>query len=100
MKNILLICTAGMSTSALVKKMEVAATETNVEAKIWAVGDAEKATHVPNADVILLGPQVRFLKSSVEAIADGKPVLVIDMKAYGAMDGHKVLQDALDAING
>lgn len=98
MKNILLVCNAGMSTSALVKKMEAAAVEMNVEAKIWAVGDADKATHIPNADIILLGPQVRFMKATIEGIADGKPVMVIDMASYGTMNGQKVLLDALAAI--
>ncbi|HDS4830691.1 TPA: PTS sugar transporter subunit IIB, partial [Citrobacter koseri] len=44
------------------------------------------------ADVILLGPQVRFQKSEIEAVAQGKiPVAVIDMKDYGAMNGKSVL---------
>ncbi len=39
--NILLVCSAGMSTSMLVTRMEKAAEELGVEAKIWAVsGDA------------------------------------------------------------
>lgn len=37
MKNIMLCCAAGMSTSLLVTKMEKAAKEQNIEAKIWAV---------------------------------------------------------------
>lgn len=100
MKKILLICSAGMSTSMLVKKMQSAATEMSVEAEIWAVGDADKALNIPKADIILLGPQVRFMKSSIEEIVEGKkPVLVIDMAAYGAMNGKKVLETALAAIN-
>lgn len=99
MTKILLICSAGMSTSMLVNKMKTAATEANVEAEIWAVGDADKALHAPKADVILLGPQVRFMKSTIEELVDGKkPVLVIDMSAYGSMNGKKVLESALEAL--
>lgn len=41
MKNILLVCNAGMSTSFLVEKMKAAGAEQGVEANIWAVSDAE-----------------------------------------------------------
>ena len=41
--NILLCCSAGMSTSLLVTKMEAAAKARGLEGKIWAVsGDAVK----------------------------------------------------------
>lgn len=99
MKNILLICSAGMSTSMLVTKMQKAAEEMNIEANIWAVGDADKMLNIPKADVVLLGPQVRFMKPSIEEIVNGeKPVMVIDMAAYGSMNGKKVLETALAAI--
>lgn len=38
MKKILLLCSAGMSTSMVVKKMEAAAAAENIEVKIDAVG--------------------------------------------------------------
>lgn len=96
MVNILLVCTAGMSTSMLVKKMQEAATSKNVEATIWAVGDAESSTESKKADIVLLGPQVRYLESKMkERVANAKPVMVIDMAAYGTMNGLKVLDSAL-----
>lgn len=98
MTNILLICSAGMSTSMLVTKMQAAAKEKGIEANIWAVGDAESARNIPNADVVLLGPQVRFLLSKTQAAAGDKPVRVIDMMMYGTMNGAKVLDFALEAL--
>ena len=95
--NILLICSAGMSTSMVVKKMQEAAAQKGIEATIWAVGDAETATNIGKADVIMLGPQVRFMKDRIEGLAEGKPVLVIDMADYGRMNGEKILEDALAA---
>ena len=44
MTNILLVCSAGMSTSMMVKKMQEAAEEKKIEAEIWAVGDADAVT--------------------------------------------------------
>ena len=100
MHKILLVCSAGMSTSMLVKKMEDAAAQMNVEAKIWAVGDAESDKNVGEADIILLGPQVRYLQSKMqEKVGNAKPVQVINMMYYGSMNGQKVLEDALAALN-
>lgn len=98
MTNILLVCSAGMSTSMMVKKMQEAAAEKKIEAEIWAVGDADAANNVEKMDVMLLGPQVRFLESKMKAIAGGKPVAVIDMQAYGTMNGAKVLEQALKLL--
>ena len=67
--NILLCCSAGMSTSLLVTKMEAAAKARGLEGKIWAVsGDAVK-TNIDQADVLLLGPQVRYMLSSMKTLA-------------------------------
>lgn len=41
MENILLVCSAGMSTSLLVTKMQKAAEENEVECNIWAVSQSE-----------------------------------------------------------
>lgn len=96
MINILLVCSAGMSTSALVKKMEQAAKEKGVEATIWAVGDAQSKEEAVKADIVLLGPQVRYLESKMkDRVNNAKPVMVIDMASYGRMNGAKVLDDAL-----
>ena len=100
MINILLVCSAGMSTSMMVKKMEAAASVKGVEANIWAVGDADSATESKKADIVLLGPQVRFLLKQMEDRVDhAKPVAVIDMAAYGTMNGGKVLDDAIEILN-
>lgn len=82
----------------MVKKMQEAAAEKGIEAEIWAVGDADAVNNVEKMDVMLLGPQVRFLESKMKGIADGKPVAVIDMQAYGTMNGKKVLEQALKLL--
>lgn len=59
--NILLCCSAGMSTSLLVSKMEQSAKKQGIDCKIWAIATSEVNDEIENADVVLLGPQVRFL---------------------------------------
>lgn len=97
MKKILLLCSAGMSTSLLVTKMRQAATEQGATVDINAIAEAELKQHVDKVDVILLGPQVRFLLAKIKEAAApyGIPVDVIDSIDYGTMNGGKVLQKAL-----
>ena len=52
------------------------------------------------ADVILLGPQVRYELKNVKAKYPNKPVEVINMQDYGMMNGNKVLDTALKLIEG
>ncbi len=98
MVKILLVCSAGMSTSFIVNKMKESAIAKGIEAEIWAVADAEAAENIKKADIMMLGPQVRFLESKMKGVAGGKPVAVIDMVAYGSMNGEKVLEQALKLL--
>ena len=103
MKNILLVCNAGMSTSMLVQKMQAAAKEQGIEATIQAKSVTDAANEIDKVDCILLGPQVRFQKAAIEKLAAGRkagpvPVDIIDMRDYGTMNGKKVLAHALELI--
>lgn len=99
MVHILLVCSAGMSTSIMVEKMRTEAVMRGLAAEIWACPAAEVEKNVGRADVLLLGPQVAFMRSQMEGVAGGTPVDVIDMRAYGRMDGEKVLDQALTLID-
>lgn len=100
MVNILLCCSAGMSTSMLVKKMIQAAEENGIEAEIWAISKSELSAHKDKADVVLIGPQIRFAINSVkEEVGSDKPVDVIDIRDYGTMNGKKVLDFALSKLS-
>ena len=99
MINIMLCCASGMSTSLLVEKMKKAAQEQGVETEIWAVGANEVKANAGKADIILLGPQVRYAQKTIEAEAGGVPVANIEMRDYGTMNGKAVLKQALDIVN-
>lgn len=101
MKNILLVCAAGMSTSMLVKRMCEHAEQVKIPANInaLAISEAKEQIKKNAVDVVLLGPQVRFQQGEIEAIAQGSiPVAVIDMKSYGQMDGKAVFEQALQLL--
>ncbi len=60
MPRIVLCCAAGMSTSMLVNKMKAEAQQRALALEIYAVAVAEFERELPHADVILLGPQVKY----------------------------------------
>lgn len=90
MKNIVLLCAAGMSTSALVRKMQDAAKADGYDCEISAHSVSE-AKNYESADMILLGPQVRYRLNEVRKLLPNNIVEVIDMKDYGMMNGKGVL---------
>lgn len=94
MSRIVLCCAAGMSTSMLVNKMKAEAQQRALALEIYAVAVAEFERELPNADVILLGPQVKYEAGRLAA-PQGKAVAVIDMADYGMMRGAAVLDKAL-----
>jgi PTS system cellobiose-specific IIB component len=100
MKNILLVCATGASTAMVVQKMQAAAKRQELEVTIRAIAENDLNKNVDQADVILLGPQIRYMLDKIKSIANGKPVEVIDMRDYGTMNGEKVLKSALELIKG
>lgn len=101
--SILLICATGMSTTMLVSKMKRAAKEQDLEVSIMAVSANEAETKFGSRelDIVLLGPQVRYMKSKVRKQLQGSNVAVevVDIKDYGKMNGEKILSDALSLVN-
>lgn len=101
-KTIMLVCSAGMSTSLLVTKMQKAAEAQGVEADVFAVSasEADNSLESKPVDVLLLGPQVRFMKADFEKrlAPKGIPLEVINMADYSMMNGDNVLKQAMALI--
>lgn len=100
--TIMLVCAAGMSTSMLVTKMQNAAKEKGLDAEIFAVAasEADKKLASQTIDVVLLGPQVRFMAKQIQEKLEPLkiPVEVINMADYGMMNGAKVLEQAVQMM--
>lgn len=91
-KQVMLCCAGGMSTSLLVTKMQEVAKAEGLDWDIFAVSATVGQDKIPEVDVVLLGPQMGYVKSNFEKIAAGKvPVAVIPMKDYGMMNGKAVV---------
>lgn len=97
MKRITLVCSAGMSTSLLVSKMNMAAVKNGEDAIIKACPENEFEKCAKDTDILLLGPQVCYMleKMKTEYGPKGMKIAVIDSMDYGTMNGEKVLKFAL-----
>ncbi|WP_038908945.1 PTS sugar transporter subunit IIB [Dickeya oryzae] len=105
MKRIVLACSAGMSTSLVVTKMEKEAAARGMEYQIYAIPEQnlrdELQTYGNDIIAVLLGLQVRFKLTENKKLTDEYhiPIAVIDSVAYGTLNGAKVLDQALSLVN-
>ena len=98
-KRIVLFCAGGMSTSLLVNKMREAASAMGKDYSIDAYGLSQVDVQGPDADVILLGPQVRYALKQLQEKFPGKPIDGIDMRVYGTMNGKGAVEIARKLLN-
>ncbi len=100
MYNIILLCQWGASTGMMCEKISEAAKKRGIDvvANAYAVTDIQKV--IDDADIILLGPQVRFkLNSLLKTYGDkGIPFIVMPPEDYGRLNGENILNAALAAI--
>jgi Phosphotransferase system cellobiose-specific component IIB len=100
MIKITLVCAAGMSTSMLVNKMEIAAKNMGTEVEIRAVSESSFKEYEKDTDILLLAPQVGFTFKRMQSEYEPKGIKVSKIKSvdYGRMNGENVLKDALELL--
>jgi len=97
-KKIYLFCSAGMSTTLLLKKMQKEADDQGAPVEIHAFPVSDISAKGGEADIILLSPQVRYKEHEVQEEFPNSIVSTIEMRDYGMMDGKKVFIDAFSAL--
>ncbi|MDI3481225.1 MAG: cellobiose system component [Tepidanaerobacteraceae bacterium] len=82
--KIVLICFAGMSTSMLVNRMQKVAAKRNLDTEIVALSTSDMYEELDSGDVILLGPQARYVLDDIKEATSSKgmPVDVIDLRIF------------------
>ena len=97
MIQVLIVCSWGMSTSLLVESMLTAAKARHCELTVEALSAGEYAAKVDECDIVLIAPQIRHLRKSIEKLANsvGKPVALIEPFHYATMNGEAVLEQVL-----
>ena len=97
------MCSGNEYKSTGIKNAESSYRE-GLDAEIFAVAAAEAQDYVEkqHVDVVLLGPQVRFMEADFKKKMEPKgiPVGVIPMADYGMMNGAKVLEFADTLMKG
>lgn len=96
--HIILACFAGMSTSLLVKKVEDAAKKRSLDLTIKALPVSSNLSDFESADLILLGPQARYMLEELQNNLPNIPIASIPMDTYGSMNGDKIIDLALSII--
>lgn len=92
MRNIVLLCNMGMSTSLMVNRMKAAAKEEGYDCEVRAYALQQAEEIIPSADILLAGPQIAFELPRLKELYPDKKIEAIEMADYGRMDGKKVLR--------
>lgn len=98
MRNIVLLCNMGMSTSLMVNKMKATSKEEGYECEIRACALQQAEDIVTTADILLVGPQIAFEIPNLKKSYPDKKIEAIEMMDYGRMDGKKVLHHIKEVL--
>ena len=103
--RVLMVCAIGMSSSLIETKTSKVAEEAGVPFEIQAITVPEvgRWSFEENpVDIVLIAPQARFKIRSVKQAADPHGIVVenIDTVAYGMLDGEKIFEQIMTALEG
>lgn len=100
MKKILLVCSAGMSTSLLQASMNNYIQSKNYDFIVTAMPSFEAKVNFSAWDIVLLGPQVRFEEEYFQnaAKAHNIPVAVIPSHIYALAKGKETVELVLSLL--
>ncbi|TCP30988.1 PTS system cellobiose-specific IIB component [Scopulibacillus darangshiensis] len=92
MIKVLLVCNAGASTSIVAKKMKDQFKRIGKEAEVWAVPVDQAQTEHQKADIILLGPQVRYQLDNIKEMVNNQiPVKVFNQQDYATANAESIV---------
>ena len=97
MITITLLCNLGMSTCMLVDKMTEAAKAQGLTVDIDALPFDKVDDRINKTDILLLGPQVRYMLAKFQKEYGGKIAVIeaMNFTDYGLMNGEKIFNDVL-----
>ncbi|MEQ7807735.1 hypothetical protein [Priestia aryabhattai] len=99
MKEIVLVCTMGISTAFIVQDMLKTAKRKKIDINIRALAQDSINEKIDNVDVILLAPplasQLKFFKQKV---AGRIPIILIPGEYYNRTNGEMILLDTLNFL--
>ncbi|MEZ3503166.1 MAG: hypothetical protein K1W25_06925 [Lachnospiraceae bacterium] len=97
--RIVLVCYSGSSASILKDRMLSWAHANLVEAEIIISSMAGLDDDKEDADIVLVGPQVRCAMANIRERVPGRiPVLAVDTRDYGMAKGDRIMQEAIAEV--
>lgn len=101
MTNVLLCCTAGITTSLLVGKLQAEIAARGLDMQVEACPLAEAVDRLDATDLMLLGPQVAYAKGDFEQAASehAARVGVITPDDYARMNASGIVDEALSYLS-
>lgn len=99
-KHIYLCCGGGLSSGFLAQKARGAAKKEKLDVTVEAKSESEVTAFLPKMDILCIGPHYAFRLDAFREIAAPYkvPVIVIPEDIYSMLDGHGLLQLALNEI--
>lgn len=96
MKEIVLVCTMGISTAFTVRDMMKTVKKKNLDITIKAVAAEKLDDFVESANMILLTPPMLSSFNEIKEKVNGRvPVIMISADRYIKYDGEAILEEAL-----
>lgn len=90
MKNVMLICNGGMSTSIMANRINELL---QGKYEVAAYGEQDYVDHLEGVDCVLIGPQIRYLLPDIQKmVGESIPVESIEPRTYGTMNAAKVIE--------
>ena len=97
--KVILVSYSGTSASILKDRMSACAHANLIESEILISPLSGLDEGTEDADIVLVGPQVRCALASVRERVPGHiPVLAVDTRDFGMAKGDRVMQEAIAEI--
>ena len=94
--KIILVCYSGSSASILKDRMLAWCRANLIDADVIIASLAGLDEDQEDADIVLVGPQVRCALSNIrERVPEQIPVLAVDTRDYGMAKGDRIMQEAM-----
>ncbi len=99
MRRIVMFCAMGLTSGMIVKKMKEYAKEIGYDCEIEAYNQTMAKEKIPGADVVLLGPQIRFAEKNIRKfLPENTPLILMNMREYGTQQADFFVEQVRETL--
>ncbi len=97
--NVLLVCSAGASSSFMAAKMRLAAKKRKIDMNVSARAESEIVNFIGDVDVIMIGPHLSVYYEEVkERYGSECPIVLMRKDYFSKLDGEKAVDHLLEEL--